>query len=500
MRRFALPATILPFLASLGCSQDTATATLRALDTVGDVAILCLGRGDSGAFTKGFPREECPDYEFTLDSAYNRRLQAIVTQPRTGEVALVDLAVATSDAVIDFEPTQPGYSFMPVGAEPNSIVSTPGSVASFVSVREAGREGIFALPSSCLAPRAPDEPLRDIRSWPACRLPAAPGPMAILVDPAVDDDGDASTPARVRASCDGPYVDPSELVGQSAAAGRTCPADLATEASPAGRRKIAVTLPSLSEIWVLDAQELLDREPGSYDLCNVEERYPLQAQVTDAAQQLPADLVPSSASCSPVGFNHGPPVDDYRPFPADLALDDEQRLFIADTAAPVVHVLDVSDPCALSALPSLETRSYTDPTAVITTRKVAVSPLTPSGKRFVYAVDDSTTATAGTLMAFDVSPGSTNRTPIVRERSPLNPSEPPDRVQLGRDVADVEFVSQDFPEPSTGVAVEGVACDPDPALSTDDPATEYRPSADLSLGASPRKLRGTFAFDIVPAP
>jgi hypothetical protein len=495
MRRSAILATTLPLLASVGCSQDTATATLRALDTVGDVAILCLGRDANGAYTKGFERRECPDFEYTLASPYNRRLQAIVTQPRTGEVALVDLAVAPTDAVVDFEPTQPGYSFMPVGAEPGSIVATPGSVASFVSVREAGREGIFALPSSCLAPRAPDQPLRDIRSWPACRLPAAPGPMVMLVDPAVDDDGDASTPARVRTSCDGEYVDASELVGQAPAAGRgECPADLATEAATAGRRKLAVTLPTLSEIWVLDAQELLDREPGSYDLCDVEERYPLQAQVTDAAQRIPADLIPSSPSCNPVGFNHGPPVENYRPYPVDVALDDEQRLFIADSSAPVVHVLDVSDPCALSALPSLETRSYTDPTAVITTRKVAVSPLTPSGKRFVYAVDDSTTNTSGMVMAFDVSPGSTDRTPILRERSPQNASEPPDRISLGRDVADVEFVSQDFPEPAGGVAVEGVACDPEPALSLDDPATDYRPSSDLSVGAAPRKLRGTFAF------
>jgi hypothetical protein len=253
-------------------------------------------------------------------------------------------------------------------------------------------------------------------------------------------------------------------------------------------------LPSLSELWVLDAQELLDREPGSFEVCNVEERVALGGEVTDAAQRIPADLVPSSASCSPVGFNHGPVADSYQPWPVDVALDDEQRLYVADRSAPLVHVLDVSNPCALSALPSLEPRSFTDPTAVITTRRVAVSPLTPLGKRFVYAVDDSTTSTSGTLMAFDVSPGSTDRTPIVRERSPLNPAEPPDRIAFGRDVADVEFVYQDFPEPLTGVAVEGVACDPDPRLRPDSPAAEYRPAFDLSAGASPSKLRGTFAF------
>ncbi|HTV19888.1 MAG TPA: hypothetical protein VMG12_14485 [Polyangiaceae bacterium] len=492
----ALAALTFAALAStLGCSQETATATLRALDPVGEISLVCLGRDDSGAFTRGLPRSECPEYEFAPNSVYNRRFHALVTQPLSGEVALVDLGGDLSEAVIDYEPTQPGYSFMPVGAEPGAIVSTPGSVASFVGVREAGREGLFALPTSCIAPRTGDAALRDIRTWPACRLPAAPGPMVMLVDPAFDDDANPATLDRVRTSCGGAYVDPAELIGTSPGASRAeCPADLATETVQPGRRKLAVMLPSLSEVWVLDAQELLDREPGSFDACNVEERFRLTATTTDAVQRVPADLVPSAPSCSPVGFNHGPPRDDYEPWPVDVALDDEQRLYVADSAAPVIHVLDVSDPCALTPLASLEPRSFNDPSAIVTTRRVAVSQLTPLGKRFVYAVDNSTTSTAGSLMMFDVSPGSTDRTPIVRERSPLNPAEPPDRIALGRDVADVEFVYQDFPEPTNGLAAEGVACDPTPTLDIDTPGAEYRPALDLSSGASPRKLRGTFAF------
>ena len=490
-------ATLVPWLALLGvtgCSQETATASLRSLDTVGEVSLVCLARDETGAFSRGVDRSECPAYEYGQTSPYARHLHALATQPLSGEVALVDLSASVEDAVIDFEPTQPGYSFMPVGAEPSSIVSTPGGIASFVGVREAGREGIFALPSSCIKPRAGDEPVRDIRTWPACRLPAAPGPMAMLVDPAVDDDDDPATPARIRTTCGGDYVEPLELLGQSLAASRVeCPADLARESSP-GRRKVLVTLPSLSEVWVLDAQSLLDREPGSFDACEAEERFPLTASVTDAAERIPADLIPSSPSCGPVGFNHGPPPDTYRPWPVDLAMDDEERLYLADSEAPLIHVLDVGDPCALSALPSLEPRSYLDPNAIISTRRVAVSPLTPGGKRYVYAIDNSTTVTAGTLMAFDVSPGSTDRTPIVRERSAYNPDEPPDRIAIGRDAADVEFVYQDFPEPTNSVAAEGVACDPNPALPLDSQAAEYRPSTDLTSGANPRKLRGTFAF------
>ncbi|HWO13370.1 MAG TPA: hypothetical protein VNN80_27910, partial [Polyangiaceae bacterium] len=495
MKRLIILVPALSALASLGCTQETATATLRALDPVGDLAVVCLGRDDTGAFTQGHRRSDCPDFEFGSDSPNQRRLHLLVTQPSTGEVALLDMGTSQEDAVIDFEPTQPGYSFMPVGAEPGAIVSTPGSVASFVGVREAGREGVFALPSSCLAPRAAGEPVRDIRSWPACRLPAAPGPMQLLIDPALDDDGDPATPGLIRTSCGSEPVDPTQLIGQAPGATRAvCPADLATETIQPGRRKLAVTLPSLAEVWVLDAQELLDREPGSFDACNVEQRVALRADVTSAVQRVPADLTPASPACAPVGFGHGPATDSFVPWPLDAALDDEQRLFLSDSQAPVIHVLDASDPCNLSALPSLEPRSFTDPSAVVTTSRLAVSPLTPLGKRFVYAIDDSQTSTSGMLMAFDVSPGSNERTPIVRERSALNPAEPPDRIALGRDVADVEFVYQDFPEFNGDVAVEGIACDPDPTLRPDSPGADYRPSSDLTVGASPRKLRGTFAF------
>ena len=485
----------LAIAALYGCGQDTATATLRALDAVGEMSLVCLARDESGAFTRGLPRSECPDYEFSLQSPDNRRFHALVTQPLSGEVALVDLGGDSTEAVIDYEPTQPGYSFMPVGAEPGSIVSTPGAVASFVGVRDVGREGLFALPTSCIAPRPDGAPVRDIRTWPACRLPTAPGPLVMLVDPALDDDGDATTPDRVRPSCGGSYVDVADLIGAAPGASRAeCPADLATETVTPGRRKLGVMLPSLSEMWVLDAQELLDREPGSFDACTVEARFRLTATPTDAVQTIPADLVPSSPSCSPVGLNHGPPRDEYQPWPVDVALDDEQRLYVADSAAPVIHVLDVGDPCAVSPLPSLEPRSFLDPAAVVSTRRVAVSQLTPLGKRYVYAVDNSTTTTAGMLMMFDVSPGSTDRTPIVRERSPLNPIEPPDRIALGRDVADVEFVYQDFPEPTNGLAAEGVACDPDLRTDPSSQPAEYRPAPDLSSGAAPLKLRGTFAF------
>jgi len=364
-------------------------------------------------------------------------------------------------------------------------------------VAETGREGIFGLPSTCISTRPESSPLRDIRTWPACRLPVAPGPMLLLDDPAVDDDQDPSTPARVRARCDSDYVPREELLGTALAANREeCAADLALERPASGRRKLVVTLPSLAEVWVLDAQELLDRTPGSFEACVPEATAVLGVDIPDVAQRLPADLVPSSPSCAPVGFNHGPPAESYRAWPEDLALDDEGVLYVADSQAPVIHVLDASNPCALSTLPSLHPVSYSDPNAVVTTRRLDVSSLTSAGQRFLYAIDNSTSRTAGTLMAFDVSPGSTERTPIVRERSPLNPQEAPDRITLPRDVADIQFVTQDSPQPDAlQIYVEGISCDPNPQrVAPDSVPARYRPRADLSAGASPTLLRGTYAL------
>ncbi|HEU4578816.1 MAG TPA: hypothetical protein VFS67_11215 [Polyangiaceae bacterium] len=494
---FGIGLSFLGLSLGLGCGQQNETAALRALRVSGDVSLLCLGRDADGNLTQGLERNQCPDFEHAPNSAEQRHLMALVTQPSTGEVAAIDVT-ASPPRVIDNEPTQPGYSFLPVGAEPTALVTTPGGIASFVGVAETGREGIFGLPTSCISTRPDAAPLRDVRAWPACRLPSAPGPMILLTDPAVDDDLDPATPPRVRERCSASYVDAEELIGAAPAAAREeCPADLAREGGPPGRRKLAVTLPALSEIWVLDAQELLDRAPGSFDACVPEKTVVLRAEAPDQAERLPGDLQPSSPSCTPLGYDQGPAPVDARPWPSDLALDDASRLFVADSQAPVIHVLDAGDPCTLQSLPGLFPLSYTDPGAVITTRKVAVSPLTTKGQRFVYAVDDSSTITAGTLIPFDVSPGSTQRTPMVRERAPFTPGEPPDRIALTRDVADVEFAYVDyFPiaDPATGVAIEGVACDPDPLIPQDSPAALYRTSADRGRGARPSNLRGTFAY------
>ncbi|MCK6533417.1 MAG: hypothetical protein L6Q84_10640 [Polyangiaceae bacterium] len=458
----------------LGCSETPVSVPLRSLERSGEVSFVCADQEGEGHHI-----DACPDF----DSEENpRHLYAMVTQTLRGEVAVVDLSAGR---VLDLDPSTPGFSFLPVGENPVDIVSTPGGVASFVGVADIGKEGIFAIPTRCARP-----PARDLTSWSACALPVAPGEMVIAIDPPdSDNDADATTPAPVRASCDAPFTVAAATPGTALAATRAeCPADLALEKAPAGRRKLIVTLPALGGFAVIDAQGVLDREPGSYQPCDIERFIALEPKLDDAVvQKVPADL--QAPGCSLPEINYGPVPDTFISQPAGIELS-EGRLFVADRGSPAVHVVDVSDPCAPRQDPPLRPVAFEAKNRIVTTTQVAVSPPTTTGQRFAYAVDEFD----GSVMIFDVTPGTSDRTPIVRPGSPLLPFEPPDRIAFSSPARDVGFVLRDVPiaDPETGVATIGTACDPDPALPATDPGAKYRPSSDYTRGAAPRNLRGVF--------
>src|SRR5690606_39419975 len=61
-----------------------------------------------------------------------------------------------------------------------------------------------------------------------------------------------------------------------------CTADLSAETLSPGARKLLVALPLESKLVVLDAQEILSRQPGTYGPCHVEAELILSAEVPDA--------------------------------------------------------------------------------------------------------------------------------------------------------------------------------------------------------------------------
>jgi hypothetical protein len=475
------------------CSQTPVTVTLHSLQSSGNVSFVCQVSDGSPDDGTGLKLDECPDYENE-----HRRILGLVTQTATNEVALVDLRGAT---VVDLDPSTPGYNFLPVGGTPGAIVSTPGGVASFVGVSGLNKNGVFALPTMCLraptaaAPGGTIPAPRDLTSWAACALTSAPGDMQLLVDPTmVNVPATADDPAKVvaRAACGS--TDP-EMSPDAAQPQRECPADLTTEGGPFGRRKLLVALPEEHKLVLLDAQKLLDRPPGQFGACTVEATYPLQATLpsTPPTPDLPDDLqaTPNPAVCPATLY---PPITATAPTPAGMALSGSQ-LYVADHTLPVVHVLDVSDPCAAVEQTPLLPEAYLDPNRVVTTSRVAVSPLTPTGKQYVYAIDEKDQPTAS-IMVFDVSAGTTSRTPVIFSGAPRQPYSPPDRIRFSAPVRDVSFVIRDFPEPdpTTGVGVFGVQCDPNPTASVTSPGALYRPTSDFTDGARPVNLRGVFGF------
>jgi len=495
-----------------GCAQQTVEVPTRALERSGRVSFVCLDDPSKGSVV--LPITDCTnaqvseitDYaivdETTEESKPTPHLYALVTQTTRGEVAVID-TTARNKSVLDEDPSVPGANFLPIGALPIDIVSTPGSIATFVGVADVGREAIYALPSSRIRPAtscppgaedtidpevdpwspcakgAAERVPAEMSSWPACSLPAEPGQMLLIEDPLVN--------GQERASCDEPY------------GADTTPhpnGDLSVEGQ--GRYKLVVAMPTLGGVAVFDAQSILDIEPTqAFPPCPIERWLPFDAELPEFSAPPPS----TGPTCVSPTVTAPAYASAYTPRPTSISYADG-RLYASDLDAPLIHVVDMPTPCDPVEIEPLYPYSAENPERVITTTRVAVSPTqTPDLSRFLYAID----ALDGSIMAFDVGDAQVSRFPIVRPHPEWNPFSPRDRIQVRAPANDLLIVQKDRPEnnPVTGVAASGIYCDPDPALKTADctnnkvscnPATLYRTSSDYVTGAAPLKLRGTFGF------
>lgn len=467
-------ATTFGAVLSSGCSSAPLDTPVRSLQSSGPVSFVCLGdpAGELEAIAR--PLSDCgpavlddSDGE-SEDDFRNPHLYALVTQPILGQVAVVDLS--TAEGVIDVNVASPGKNFLPVGAIPTDIVSTPGGTASFVSSAEPSFERLYALPSDRIRGGAP-----TLTSWPACALPAAPGEMELVLDPA---DGTGA----VRPSCDAAYGDADD--------GNHDNGDLSRElldATTPGRLKLLVSLPSEGGIAVIDAQEVLDRATGTSDACVIERWLPLEVALPPA----PPPPTPQGQACVPPETVTTPTGTAFEPLPAGMTAAGG-RLYVADRNAPVIHRVQIDDPCDPHEIPPLVTSSAEDPFRVVVTSEVAVSPLTLDLERFLYAVD----LYDGSLMVYDVSDGSGRTTPLQRPNAAANPFQPRDRVFFGSPPRELVSLRQqrDNGDPETGSTLP-VRCDPDPDATG--PATTYRTSSDYESGASPFLLRGVFTLAVL---
>ncbi len=494
---------------SEGCTQQAQEVAVRSLERSGRTSFVCLAAPGTQP-SAALPLERCTgtvastaqDFGQTETGATTvPHLYALVTQTTRGEVALVDTTASTGN-IVDEDPGVPGANFLPIGAQPTDIVSTPGGTASFVGVAEIGREAIFALPSNSIRPsERTTEPV--LSSWPACRLPAAPGEVIVALDPAKN--------GAVRASCDGVYeAEPPAL--KNAAHG-----DLSREGP--GREKLLVTLPDLGGFAVIDAQTVLDLDAGTFDPCPIERWVPLSVHLPAPE---PGGPTPKPApGCVEPSVPAPAVVASARSRPAGVAVAGD-RMFVADLDAPVVHVIDLPTPCEPMERPPLLPTDARDPARVVVTSRVATtSAPTAKLKRYVYAID----VEDGSTMAFDVSEGATSRYPLQRSHPEWNPFQAPDRIKYTAPAQDLLVLTRDLPaaNPATGTASAGIRCSPESGLplcaatssppSTCDLRTLYRTSGCVDdqyfaahpteqaqnqctyqSGAGPNLLRGTFGF------
>lgn len=472
------------------CSEQEVVAQLRSLSGSEDAVFVC--RDEAGL---GHPYSDCPDRNADDDTNAAKKLSiyALVSQTVTDEVAVVDV---TRGTVVDVDPERPGFGFLRVGGRPVSMAATPGGRATFVATADVGRNGIFALPTSCLDAPASGQIERDLTTWPACRLDETPGEISVMIEPFAD----APAPLSSHTSPgDEPCRNDAYDDEDAPNSGNACQADLRDEGGGEGRRKLVVALPDSGQLAIIDAQQLLNTPAGTFPACPIEARVNLQVDIPQGvAQILPADLTGNlldpGMTCSEVAMPVAPTPDKRFPQPAGIAVS-ENRLYVADQAAPVVHVVDTSSVCGMTELPPLLPQSLREPGRIVTTRRVAVSPLTPAGQRFAYAIDAEDQPGAS-VMVFDVSPGATDRTPLVRSGSPELPNEKPDRLAIGASAKDVTFAYRDIPyvDPATGVAQFGTACNPDTSADPGSPGALARTSLDFSNGARPGLLRGLFGF------
>ena len=488
MRRFlsasvAFFGVVVAALGVHGCNKQSVTVNLRSLQNSTEVTFVCRGKTDQGT-DHGLALNECPDYEHDPPE---RTMYALLTQNTTNEVAIVDMQM---HQVVDVDPAVPSYTSLRLPSRPGALTTTPGGEASFVGLTTPGKTGITAIPTTCLGAPRSGQRARDLTTFAACSLPWAPGDMAIVVEPPAADGTvyktcDASEPQSPDAP---PSADPS----------RDCVTNLAVEHGPPGRRKLVVALPEKGQLAVIDAQNLLDQPQGSFAPCTIEKLVELNASPDASGQQQtpPTDL---KGGCTPNRPASPPLPANAHSRPSGIAQSGDAKLYVGDLGVPAVHVMDVTSVCGMRELPPLLPMAFTQPDRLVTTSHVAVSPLTPAGHRYVYAVDATDTPTS--VLAFDVSPGTTNRTPIVRNGSSRQPREVPDRISFGTPIQDIDFAYRDLPREDldTGVAEVGVLCDPNPDAPTDPPSpgVQNRTSGDYTQGARPHLLRGLFGLALL---
>lgn len=550
----------------VACSQTPTSVPIRTFERAQKVDVLCLRVFGENA-PEPLRQEECAPVPPNVNGGnLDNQLFALVTQTSRGEVAVVDLSAG---AIIDQSQAVPGLNFLPVGALPTDIAATPDGRMAFVASAEPNKYAIYGIPGHRIlgdkASRRDPHGAITLASWPVCALPQRPGSLTVVprraaggvtADGGADAGGptgatevayelvavlpgDRTNPAKVvtidphpflratpRLGDDGTPLDdfgqgPTLTPGQLADCPITSAIELAGEAAvPEAFRPGKHWDDGVK--WVDGGVDLTCERPspGSPTRCGLRPckcpdpttGQPPGSYVSDGGADggPEAGTTVDGGACEPdAGSGEAPevplelgPLDS--PQPVAVARDD-QTLYVADDALPLIHVIDLSTPGAPRELPPFVVSSVVAPSRAVSVRELAISPPTREYKRYLYAVDRK----EGSIAVFDVTdPVNADRTPMRRPHAELNPFQPPDRIAFTAPVVAVAFARNDFPLARiNGVAQAsaktGLLCNPNPNAAVVDPATGLArdlgsyygaSSRDLDVALGPARLRGIFAF------
>jgi hypothetical protein len=542
----------------MSCAATPTVPPLRSFESAKDIDVVCLqvyttsasGQVPGVPVIPPIPVEQqlCAPVPLNytgLTLPYH--LFALVTQTARGEVAVVDL---TAGQIIDEDPATPGNQFLPVGANPAGIAAAPNGAMTFVTSADPTKPAIYGLPSVSILGAGvttndagvtmvfggTDAQAPTILSWPACLLPAVPGPIvAIPRSPLLEGEHDDGGPdsqgylLSVVLPGDGQTqvarvvtIDPRPLLrgggidigpGPSVSPASLAHCPILSETPLSGNYQAQT---SLGPPWYDGVRYVVEGGPpvGSPQAAAV-------GYVGPSPLPLPGFICAEGGVTAPEGGTAPPGLVPGLP-QATSAARAGNYLYVGDQSLPLIHVLDYSNPLAPKEIEPLVATSAVNPQRRVVVSKLAVSPVTREFRRYLYALDQQDTPAS--IIVYDVTdpkdPAVSPHVPLTRPHAELTPQLPIDRIQFTASVATLAFAVHDFPlttNPATGAnyvgaAPAGLLCDPNPAVDTDASYVESDGAvvplfSDAGLGAfyrnnfqvqqvslGPSRLRGVFGF------
>jgi len=500
-------------LVATSCSQTPLEVPVRSFERAGRMDVVCMQvLDDKGTAVPAVAvtQDHCAPVATGLNPNTGQwywqtaqyHLMAVVTQTLRGELAVVDLTAAQ---VVDTSRALPGTNFLPVGQNPQDVVATPDGQMVFVTAAEVNKPAIYGIPSSLMLGDAQnfDEPSQaaealSLTSWPSCALPQAPGRMVVVPTPSTG--GDAGVPANYEIVVLLPGNGRDEtakvaLLDVSAFEDGTIPRGSLAPCPIKSAIELGAGLPSWTPgpswpnglPYVDGGVDLFAQLGGSADagvLPSTDYQLPLWS--------CPALAHPAGTSTTPDASSLKQPAGAI-PHPLGIVTDG-RFVFVSDLGMPLVHVVDASQAGKLREVAPLVATSLVDPSRIVTTSELALSPTTRDYKRYLYAVDN----TEGSLVVYDVTdPESGPRSPMTRPNPELDPLQPSDRILFTSPVSTISFAHHDFPITSIPgqdlkSGLTGLLCNPNPKAT--DPGIYYRGDHGQAVPLGPARLRGVFAF------